>query len=108
FIVQGLRVGLPARCTHDLPDEKFEDAFVARAILRRVVGIFLDHFTAPAFDLTRVADLAEAFGRDDLRGRLARFQRPRECLLARRGIYFSALDLPDQRSKLGRLYGAFG
>ena len=67
YFVDGLRVGLAARGTHDLADKEFEDAFVAGFEFGDVVRIFRNDFAGGLLD-GGVADLrAEAFGSRNLR-----------------------------------------
>src|SRR5579862_10013744 len=80
-VVHRLWISLAARGSHHLADEKFEYSLVARAILRQIVGIFLDHFASPTLDLARIAHLRESFRRDDFRSGFARLKHPREHLL---------------------------
>src|SRR5579862_5721316 len=69
--VDGLRVGLAASFAHHLADEEFEDAFVAGAVFREVVGVLGDDFASGFFDDAGIRDLGEAFGGDDFGGGLA-------------------------------------
>src|SRR5713226_5433781 len=58
-VVNELRIRLPSRGFHHLPDKKLEHPFVPRLILRDIFGILRDYFAASLLDGGHVADLRQ-------------------------------------------------
>src|SRR5438445_9826948 len=101
-VVDGLRIGLAAGGLHDLADEEFEDAFVARFKFGYVVRIFRDDFAGGLLN-GGVADLgAEAFGGDDFGGGAAGIEHGGENSFGDSGGNFAGFDELQQFGERGR------
>src|SRR5690348_2816825 len=87
--VDGLGIGAAFSFLHYLPDEKLEDAFVARAVLRDIVGVLRDYFAANFLDGTSIADWREALRRDNLARGFAGFEHSGEDAFADRSGNFA-------------------
>src|SRR5260370_42712336 len=101
-VIDDLRIGAAARSFHDLPDKRFEYAFIAGTILGHVGRILFHDFAAHPLDLPRVLNLRQTLRGDDLFGRLAGPKHLGDNLFARSAGDVPGFDLCEQTGQSRR------